>query len=158
MFRYSRRKKGLQRSKKKCILYAMAIKERKTHRFREAGKVSIPELCIFPGLLIDISSSGCCIRFPAVIEPDMDSDYEASFVLSSKSPQHPVVLIVQPKWKKMPSRQRKSASNFCIRPVPKIWHSTYRIFPKPPKAKRPKNRFIRVPFIRASNPYNNTAI
>lgn len=78
----------------------MTIKERKTHRFREAGKVSVPELCIFPGLLIDISSSGCCIRFPAVIEPDMDSDYEASFFLSSKSPQHPVVLIVQPKWKK----------------------------------------------------------
>ena len=78
----------------------MTIKERKTHRFREAGKVSIPELCIFPGLLIDISSSGCCIRFPAVVEPDMDSDYEASFVLSSKSPQHPIVLIVQPKWKK----------------------------------------------------------
>ena len=62
----------------------MAIKERKTHRFREAGKVSVPELCIFP----------------AVVEPDMDSDYEASFVLSSKSPQHPIVLIVQPKWKK----------------------------------------------------------
>ena len=78
----------------------MTIKERKTHRFREAGKVSIPELCIFPGLLIDISSSGYCIRFPSVIEPDMDSDYEASFFLSSKSPQHPVVLIVQPKWKK----------------------------------------------------------
>ena len=53
--------------------------------------MSIPELCIFPGLLIDISSSGCCIRFPA---------YEASFVLSSKSPQHPVVLIVQPRWEK----------------------------------------------------------
>lgn len=60
----------------------------------------MPELCVFPGRLVDISASGCCIRFPALVEPDTDSDYEASFALSSKSPAKPFVLILQPKWKK----------------------------------------------------------
>lgn len=81
-------------------MHSMAFKERKDERFSETGKVLVPDLCIFPGLLIDISAGGCRIRFPTPIDPNTDFDYQASFVIAWKSLQAPFVLILQPRWKK----------------------------------------------------------
>lgn len=78
----------------------MAFKERKNERFFETGKVFVPGLCIFPGFLVDISASGCRLRFPAPIAPDEESDYQASFALAWKTSPAPFVLILQPRWKK----------------------------------------------------------
>ncbi len=78
----------------------MAFKQRKNERFFQTGKVSIPDLCVFPGLLVDISTGGCRIRFPAPLEPDEEFDYQASFALSWETAPAPFVLILQPRWKK----------------------------------------------------------
>jgi len=76
----------------------MGKKQRKHKRFQELGKVAVPELCIFSGLLLDISLAGCCIRFPAVVEPDLNCDYEASFSFSNKQVPSSCTLIVHPCW------------------------------------------------------------
>ena len=78
----------------------MAFKQRKKERFLEAGKVSVPELCMFAGFLVDISESGCRIKFPIPVEADNERGYEASFSLSWNISLEPIVLILQPKWKK----------------------------------------------------------
>lgn len=78
----------------------MAFKQRKNERFFETGKVLVPDLCIFPGFLVDISAGGCKVRFPAPIDPDREHDYQASFALAWKTSTAPFVLILQPRWKK----------------------------------------------------------
>lgn len=76
----------------------MRKKQRKHKRFQELRKVAVPDLCIFSGLLLDISLAGCRIRFPAIVEPDLNCDYKASFSFLNKQVPSFCTLIMHPRW------------------------------------------------------------
>ena len=54
----------------------MKIEKRKHSRIEEIGKVESHNLCLFPGVLVDVSKVGCRVRFPDTFEVDVDIDYE----------------------------------------------------------------------------------
>jgi hypothetical protein len=73
--------------------------DRKLPRFADFGRVSAPGLCIFPGVLDNISLEGCRVRFPAEVKPDSDSDYTVQILPSRKMSGGPLTLICHPMWK-----------------------------------------------------------
>lgn len=81
----------------------MKSEQRKSERFADIGRAEAPELCIFPGVLEDISLVGCKIRFPVVVDIDMDSDVDLRIIPSHKSKQNQMMLIGQPQWVKQDS-------------------------------------------------------
>ena len=42
----------------------MIVDKRKHSRITEIGKVESQDLCLFPGVLVDVSKVGCRVRFP----------------------------------------------------------------------------------------------
>lgn len=81
----------------------MDSEKRRDPRFEDVARVDIPDLCIFPGVLIDISQLGCKVRFSAELEPDMESDYELKITPAGKNSSEGFVLIVHPMWKSIDS-------------------------------------------------------
>jgi len=71
---------------------------RKDKRFSDIGKVNCSALCIFSGVLLDVSLTGCCVRFPAVLSPDQDQDYELSISLFNKTAVQPFLFISHVQW------------------------------------------------------------
>ncbi len=76
----------------------MQFEQRKDERFDDIGRVDDPELCVFPGVLVDISMLGCRIRFPASISVDMDSDIDLKITSPRKGTMQSFSLIGHPKW------------------------------------------------------------
>lgn len=76
----------------------MALDQRTNTRFDDFGKVNAPDICVFPGILADISLTGCKIRFPAHIELDMECDYELKITPTRKNLGQPFMLIAHPQW------------------------------------------------------------
>lgn len=72
--------------------------KRKDTRFDDIGRVDAPDICIFPGILVDISQLGCKIRFPVSVSPDMETDYELKITPSRKSDKQSFILIGHPMW------------------------------------------------------------
>ncbi len=81
----------------------MESEKRKDPRFDDIARVDIPELSIFPGILVDISQLGCKVRFSVALEPDMDSDYELKITPAGKNSSEGFILIVHPMWKNIES-------------------------------------------------------
>lgn len=54
--------------------------QRKDVRFEDIGRVDIPALCIFPGVLADISLYGCRIRFPVSLDIEMEQEYDVKIL------------------------------------------------------------------------------
>jgi len=76
----------------------MQFEQRKDERFDDIGRVDAPELCVFPGVLVDISMLGCRIRFPASVSVDMDSDIDLKITSPRKGTTQSFNLIGHPKW------------------------------------------------------------
>ena len=76
----------------------MQFEQRKDERFDDIGRVDAPELCVFPGVLVDISMLGCRIRFPASVTVDMDSDIDLKITSPRKGTTQSFSLIGHPKW------------------------------------------------------------
>lgn len=76
----------------------MSFEQRKDERFDDIGRVDAPELCVFPGILEDISMLGCKIRFPAVIELDLESDVELKVTPTRRDACQNLSLIGHPMW------------------------------------------------------------
>lgn len=76
----------------------MQNEQRKDERFDDIGRVDAPDLCIFPGVLVDISLLGCRIRFPAVLSVDMESDFELKITSPRKGSNQSFSLIGHPQW------------------------------------------------------------
>lgn len=76
----------------------MMLDQRKDERFIDIGPVEAPELCVFSGVLEDISLLGGKIRFPALIDVDSSSEITLKIVLSNSHLSEPLILIGQPKW------------------------------------------------------------
>lgn len=76
----------------------MDLENRKFTRYDDVARVEAPEICIFPGVLLDVSKKGCKIRFPVPVQPDMDRDYELKLTPTRKSKFQSFVLIGHPMW------------------------------------------------------------
>lgn len=65
---------------------------RKAVRFSEIARVECHELCALPGVLDDISSSGCRAHFPGVVTVDLESESEIELSIRFSNPDLPQVL------------------------------------------------------------------
>ena len=79
----------------------MHSEQRKDIRFDDIGRVDAPDICVFPGVLVDISMLGCKIRFPASVQIDIDIDYEIKVTPARKDHCQPFTLIGHPMWQKV---------------------------------------------------------
>ncbi len=70
---------------------------RKTERFNEIGKVECSELSALPGILEDISLSGCKVRFPVNLNISGENEYKMLFMLTDTRFSH-MELICHPRW------------------------------------------------------------
>lgn len=76
----------------------MQSDKRKDERYEDIGRVEAPELCVFPGVLQDISMLGCRVRFPMQFDPDMEMDIEMRVIPAHKRTLQPISLIGHPMW------------------------------------------------------------
>jgi hypothetical protein len=74
--------------------------KRKVIRFSDVGRIDAGDICVFPGMLLDISESGCKSRFPYSQAFDPDCDYELRIYPAHKRNMNPFLLIGQPRWQK----------------------------------------------------------
>lgn len=65
-------------------------------RFDTIGRVEAEDICVFPGTLMNISSSGCKIRFPIHVSIDMNKEYELKILFSQNKTTKEMLLIGQP--------------------------------------------------------------
>ena len=74
---------------------------RKEVRYADIGRVESADICALPGVLDDVSLTGCKVHFPIPVTIDMENDYELKLKLSHKTMLAPLTLICHPQWKKM---------------------------------------------------------
>ena len=78
----------------------MGIENRQNPRYPEIGRINAPELCALPGILDNISLSGCKIHFPVSVVVDLDSEYMIKISLSRSIEEAPLQLMCKPMWVK----------------------------------------------------------
>ena len=72
----------------------MRKEHRTEERFLECGRVEINALCILPGVLDDISITGCKVRFSVPVQVDMEGEYTLRLYLDNMS----MELLARPQW------------------------------------------------------------
>ena len=85
---------------------------RKDIRFEEIGRVEAPEICSLPGVLEDISISGCRVRFPVPVElttEDEDRGFELK-IYPSRQGADEIELLCTPCWVKNENDESAEAS------------------------------------------------
>ncbi len=78
----------------------MIVDKRSHNRISEIGKVESNELCLFPGVLVDVSKAGCRVRFPASFLADIELDYELKISPVRHNFAEPFLIIARPIWQK----------------------------------------------------------
>lgn len=76
----------------------MSQENRQSARYQEIGKVTSPELCSLPGVLDDISSTGCKIHYSFPVVADLETEYELKISPLHNSDEQPLNLICIPQW------------------------------------------------------------
>ena len=69
-------------------------------RYEEIGRVTAPELCALPGILDDISLTGCKVHYSFPVVVDLENDYEVKLSPLHGSNSSPLNLICTPQWVK----------------------------------------------------------
>jgi len=69
-------------------------------RYEEIGRITAPEICALPGILDDISLTGCKVHYSFPVVVDLENEYDVKL-----SPLHgangtPLNLICTPQWVK----------------------------------------------------------
>lgn len=83
----------------------MKKEHRADERFDEVGRVTAEEISAFPGMLDDISLSGCRVHFPVNTTVDMEKDYTVKINLSHTGIVEQLDLVVHPQWVKDESNE-----------------------------------------------------
>ncbi|MCR5217366.1 PilZ domain-containing protein [Treponema sp.] len=83
----------------------MKKEHRTDERFDEVGRVTADGICAYPGMLDDISASGCKMHFPVNTLVDMEKDYNVKINLSHTGIVEQLELVVHPQWKKDESNE-----------------------------------------------------
>ena len=80
-------------------LNSMSELEHRTNvRYEDFARITCPEICFLQGVLLDVSESGCKIRFPVTVDIDYDKDYEVTIQPSCKAGLSPFTIVVHPVW------------------------------------------------------------
>ena len=84
------------------FLYTIKMEqENRLHtRYEEIGRITAPEICALPGILDDISLTGCKVHYSFPVVVDLENEYDVKI-----SPLHgangtPLNLICTPQWVK----------------------------------------------------------
>ena len=93
----------------------MFTEQRKDERIIDVGRVEAPELCVFPGILEDISMFGSKIRFPAPVDVELNMDVDLTISPSGNTSQ-PLKIIAQPKWVKKEENSTEIGFKFLRSP------------------------------------------
>jgi hypothetical protein len=94
----------------------MQSDKRRIIRFDDVGRVDASEICVFPGILLDISEGGCKSRFPYSREFNLDSDYELRVSPAHKKNLQPFMLIGQPRWQRQEGQSIEIGFKFLHSP------------------------------------------
>lgn len=78
----------------------MAEENRLSQRYKEIGRVIAPEICALPGILDDISASGCKIHYSFPVVIDLDNEYDIKISPLHQGDQPALHLICTPQWTK----------------------------------------------------------
>ena len=76
----------------------MAEEKRLHPRYEEIGKVFSQEICALPGVLDDISLSGCKFHYSFPVVINLEDEYEVQISPLHKIESSPLNLICQPQW------------------------------------------------------------
>lgn len=76
----------------------MTQENRQSTRYEEIGRVTAPEICALPGILDDISASGCKIHYSFSVVIDLETEYEIKLSPLHNSDDSPLHLICLPQW------------------------------------------------------------
>lgn len=76
----------------------MDKKDRQETRYKEIGRINAPELCSIPGILDDISLSGCKVHYQFPVTVDLENEYEIKLSPTSNNDEPPLNLICKPQW------------------------------------------------------------
>jgi hypothetical protein len=94
----------------------MQTDKRKIVRFADVGRIDALEICVFPGVLLDISQGGCKSRFPYSREFNLDCDYELRIFPAHKRTQRPFLVIGQPRWQRQEGQATEIGFEFLHSP------------------------------------------
>ena len=76
----------------------MGIENRQHPRYPEIGRIIAPEICALPGILDNISFTGCKIHFPVSVVIDLDTEYMIKVSLTRSVEDSPLQLMCKPMW------------------------------------------------------------
>lgn len=76
----------------------MAEENRLHTRYEEIGRITAPEICALPGVLDDISASGCKIHYAFPVVVDLDNEYDIKISPLHQGDQAPLNLRCSPQW------------------------------------------------------------
>lgn len=76
----------------------MCAKARKEPRYKILGRVEASELSALPGMLIDISLSGCKFHYTVPVAVDLENDYSLTIKVSDNNSSSDLNLICHPVW------------------------------------------------------------
>ncbi|HZK19972.1 MAG TPA: PilZ domain-containing protein [Treponemataceae bacterium] len=76
----------------------MPKKFRKDTRYEKYGRIAAQSICVFQGVILDISLKGCRVRFPALLSPDTETDYELVLSFSERDAPDSLILLAHIQW------------------------------------------------------------
>ncbi len=80
--------------------YTMFEEKRRHPRFNVTGRVDAADLCIFPGILLDLSLGGCRVRFPIQVTVNPDEEYQLKLKFSCDCISKSLTLLGRPAYVK----------------------------------------------------------
>lgn len=76
----------------------MKSERRNATRYEEIGRVDSTELCALPGVMDDISETGCKVHFPVPVTLDKEREYELTIRMPGKGEASSITLVSRPEW------------------------------------------------------------
>ena len=78
------------------------LEKRSGGRYKDFARIDAPELCVLPGMLLDISKTGCRVKFPVPVHINKEDECELNIQPSCRQGLKPFSLTVRPVWADQP--------------------------------------------------------
>ncbi len=86
--------------RKICHCIAMTFSEHRVgKRYEDFARIEAPGLCVLPGVLVNISKTGCRVRFPIPVESSKNSLCELNIQPCCKAGLKPFSVTAKQVWK-----------------------------------------------------------
>lgn len=107
-----------------CIFFSfvyslgMSEENRNATRYDDIGRIVCEEICPLPGVLDNISRTGCKVHFPVVLDIDLEgeNEYEVSVMLPKKNTESPLKLMCLVQWVKQCENSTELGLKFLFSP------------------------------------------